>query len=591
MTEQLPFFLPPATPSPDEKREKSAPVQEERAERGERVEPASAAGEPRDAPSPHSTSTAAVLPAGQRARTATDTGADRRAGATNSPVTRTRTAYVSGRPPQQVRPPTPERDSAAPGVRDSLSDERGLESPDSGAAQTPARGAEAATPTRNVYTVSKLNREVRLLLERGLPLVWLEGELSNFSSPGSGHWYFSLKDREAQIRCAMFRVQNTRVGFTPKSGQLVLVRGRVTMYEARGDYQLIVEHLEEAGVGALKREYERLKAKLSAEGLFAVETKRELPRFPRRIGVITSPTGAAIRDVLKILARRFPPASVIVYPTPVQGSAAIPSIIRALEVANARAECDVLIIARGGGSLEDLWAFNDEGVARAIHGSKLPIVSGVGHEVDFTIADFVADARAPTPSGAAELVVPDRHACLDVLARTADRLVVAMRRELRMFSNRFDAASSRLKVMHPGARLLQQEQRLDDLEQRLVGAVRTTLQKDRSRVSEALASLLHHSPERRVRDLRLRHQTLEGRLGNAFNKALSRAENRVALAARALNTVSPLATLARGFAIVTRAADGALVMDASSVNVGDEIDARVARGKVRARVTGTEKKD
>jgi exodeoxyribonuclease VII large subunit len=363
------------------------------------------------------------------------------------------------------------------------------------------------------------------------------------------------------------------------------------MYEARGDYQLIVEHMEEAGVGALKREYERLKAKLAAEGLFALETKRELPRFPRRIGVITSPTGAAIRDVLKILARRFPPSAVIVYPTPVQGSVAAPSIIQALRVANARAECDVLIVARGGGSLEDLWAFNDEGVARAIHDSKLPIVSGVGHEIDFTIADFVADARAPTPSGAAELVVPDRQACLDTLARTADRLVAGMRRELRMFSNRFDAASSRLKVMHPGARLLQQEQRLDDLEQRLVGSIRTTLQKDRSRVSEALASLLHHSPERRVRDFRLRHQTLEGRLKNALNTVVTRAENRFALAARALHTVSPLATLDRGFAIVTRAADGTLVTDASSVNVGDEIDARVARGKLRARVTGTEKKD
>jgi exodeoxyribonuclease VII large subunit len=461
----------------------------------------------------------------------------------------------------------------------------------------PATGEPAdrstAEPKRNVYTVTRLNREVRQIIERGLPLVWLEGELSNFSAPGSGHWYFSMKDREAQIRCAMFRVQNSRVGFTPKSGQHVLVRGRVTMYEARGDYQLIAEHMEEAGVGVLKREYERLKAKLSAEGLFSTERKRELPRFPRRIGVVTSPTGAAIRDVLHILARRFPPAAVIVYPTPVQGAVAIPSIIQALRVANARAECDVLILARGGGSLEDLWAFNDEGVARAIHASALPIVSGVGHEIDFTIADFVADARAPTPSGAAELVVPDRNACLDVLARTADRLAVGMRRELRMYLNRFEAASSRLKVMHPGARLMQQAQRLDDVEQRLLGSMRSTLQKDRSRVSEAFASLLHHSPERRVKDFRLRHEGLESRLNNALARLVVRAENRLALAARTLNTVSPLATLDRGFAIVTRAADGALVTDVASVSVGDEIDARVARGKVRAIVTSkdTAKKD
>ena len=439
---------------------------------------------------------------------------------------------------------------------------------------------------RQVYTVSSLNREVRLLLEHGLPLVWLEGELSNFSAPSSGHWYFSLKDREAQIRCAMFRLKNQGLGFTPKAGQHVLVRGRVTMYEARGDYQLIVEHMEEAGVGALKREFERLKAKLAAEGLFAVERKRELPSFPRRIGVITSPTGAAIRDVLHILARRFPPAGVVIYPTDVQGAVAVPRIIRALAIANARAECDVLIVARGGGSIEDLWAFNDEGVARAIRSSAIPIVSGIGHEIDFTIADFVADARAPTPSGAAELVVPDRNACLDVLSRTSDRLLVAMRRELRTITSRFDAAASRLKRMHPGARLLQQEQRLDDLEQRLTGAMRSALHHNRSRVSEAMSSLLQHSPERRVRDMGLKYETLSGRLQHAWKNRMARAEHRLTLAMRMLNTVSPLATLDRGFAIVTRGSDGSLVTDAGSLRVGDEIQARVAKGSVRATVTG-----
>ena len=447
----------------------------------------------------------------------------------------------------------------------------------------------AAPPQRNVYTVSALNREVRLLLEHGLPVVWLEGELSNFSAPSSGHWYFSLKDREAQIRCAMFRMKNQGLAFTPKAGQHVLVRGRVTMYEARGDYQLIVEHMEEAGIGALKREFERLKAKLAAEGLFAVDCKRELPRFPRRIGVVTSPTGAAIRDVLHILARRFPPAGVIIYPTDVQGAAAVPGIIRALAHANARAECDVLIVARGGGSIEDLWAFNDEGVARAIRSSAIPVVSGIGHEVDFTIADFVADARAPTPSGAAELVVPDRAACLDVLSRTADRLLVGMRRELRTVTSRFDAAASRLKLMHPGARLLQQEQRLDDLEQRLVGAMRTSLHHNRSRVSEATSSLHQHSPERRVKDMCLKYETLSARLRHAWASRAAKSEHRLALAVRMLNTVSPLATLERGFAIVTRGADGQLVTDAGSLQVGDEIRARMAQGSVRATVTGTDK--
>src|ERR1700722_18071745 len=242
------------------------------------------------------------------------------------------------------------------------------------------------TPERSVYTVSRLNREVRLLLERGLAVTWLEAELSNFTQPASGHWYFTLKDKEAQIRGAMFRQRNMSLGFTPKSGQLVLIRGRISLYEPRGDYQLIAEHLEEAGVGALKREFERLKNKLAAEGLFALERKRSLPRFPRRIGVVTSPSGAAIRDVLHILRRRFPPAAVLIYPTPVQGAASVPAIVEALETASARAECDVLIVARGGGSIEDLWSFNDERVARAICASSIPVVSGIGHEIDFTIA-------------------------------------------------------------------------------------------------------------------------------------------------------------------------------------------------------------
>ena len=276
-------------------------------------------------------------------------------------------------------------------------------------------------PERNVYSVSALNREVRLLIERGLGVIWVEGELSNLAQPSSGHWYFSLKDRDAQLRCAMFRQRNSSVGFTPRAGQQVLVRGRVSLYEPRGDYQFIAEHMEEAGVGALKREFERLKAKLAAEGLFAPELKRSLPRIPKRIGVVTSPTGAAIRDILHILARRFPPASVLIYPSPVQGEAAVPALIESLRLAGERRECDVLIVARGGGSLEDLWAFNDERLARAIRACPIPVVSGIGHEVDFTIADFVADVRAPTPSGAAELVVPDRKEWLDALARTARR--------------------------------------------------------------------------------------------------------------------------------------------------------------------------
>ncbi len=449
-------------------------------------------------------------------------------------------------------------------------------------------GAEPDTAAgRSVYTVSRLNKEVRILLERSLGVVWVEGELSNFSQPSSGHWYFSLKDRESQVRCAMFRLKNAALGFTPKAGQHVIARGRVSLYEPRGDYQLIVDHLEEAGVGALQREFERLKAKLAAEGLFASERKRSLPRFPRRIAVVTSPTGAAVRDVLNILARRFPPAAVLVYPTAVQGVAAVPAIVQALQLAATRMECDVLILARGGGSLEDLWAFNDERVARAILACTIPVVTGIGHEIDFTIADFVADARAPTPSGAAELVVPDRVVCLEALSRMQARINACMRRELRGVSSRFENVNLRLKQAHPGMRLVHQAQRLDDLEQRLTGAAQAVLHTRRHRLSDAYTSLLQHSPERLAREYRRRYEGLDSRLRRAVSEYVSRLQHRVDLADRTLKAASPEATLARGFAIVTRADGGTLVKDARSVPPGEEIEARLASGRLRARVTGS----
>ena len=466
----------------------------------------------------------------------------------------------------------------------------------------------AASPAlREVYSVSRLNREVRVLLDRGLGVLWVQGELSNFSQPASGHWYFSLKDRDAQLRCAMFRMKNALVGFTPRPGAQVLVRGRISVYEARGEYQLIVEHLEESGVGALRREFERLKTKLATEGLFALERKRTLPRFPRRIGVVTSPSAAALRDILHILARRYPPAAVLVYPTAVQGAAAVPALVAALAAASARAECDVLIVARGGGSLEDLWAFNDERVARAIHASALPVVSGVGHEIDFTIADFVADARAPTPSAAAELVVPDRLACLEALTRTSQRLGAGMRRELRVSAARLSGVDRRLKLAHPGVRLQQQMQRLDDLTQRLCGAARAGLHREGRRLAEARARLLHRSPQLLLGEWTARNhalqarlaramgehaaresartQLLQARLDRALSERVARAAHRLALAQRGLDTVSPLATLTRGFAIVTRA-DGTLLTDAAAVPDGEQIDTRLARGTLIARVTG-----
>jgi exodeoxyribonuclease VII large subunit len=439
------------------------------------------------------------------------------------------------------------------------------------------------TPERNVYTVTRLNREVRMLLERGLAVIWLEAELSNFSQPASGHWYFTLKDKDAQIRGAMFRQRNMSLGFTPKSGQLVLVPGRVSLYEPRGDYQMIVDHLEEAGIGALKREFERLKARLAAEGLFAPELKRPLPRFPRRIGVITSPSGAAVRDILHILKRRFPPAQVLIYPTPVQGAAAVPALIQALELASRRADCDVLILARGGGSLEDLWAFNDEGVARAIRASRIPVVSGVGHEIDFTIADFVADVRAPTPSGAAELVVPDRQELLDILRGVGARLVKSGRRELRAASQLLAHLLHRLQRTHPGVRLSHSAQRLDELEQRMRKALHAHVQQQNIRLGRALTALMRATPAQRVAMLGARNAQLHIRLRHALQRRVEANVHRLNLAQQKLDAVSPLATLARGFAVVTRA-DGTVITDAANVAVGDEIRARIQRGSLRARV-------
>jgi exodeoxyribonuclease VII large subunit len=393
---------------------------------------------------------------------------------------------------------------------------------------------------RDVYTVSRLNREARLLLEHGLPALWLEGELSNFARPSSGHWYFSLKDEAAQVRCAMFRGANTRVRVTPRDGLHVLVRARVGLYEPRGEYQLVVEHLEEAGEGALRRRFEELKARLAAEGLFDAAAKRAPPRLPRRIGVVTSPTGAAIRDILHVLARRFPAVPVLVYPVPVQGAGAAADIAAALRLASARAETDVLILARGGGSLEDLWSFNEEVVARAIRACRIPVITGVGHEVDTTIADFAADLRAPTPSGAAELAVPDRLEWLRALAHTRSRLANAWARGAGGRRERLDWLARRLELMHPRTRLAARAQRLDELEARLTRALR---------------------------------------------RELADAGRRLAGAARTLHAVSPLATLERGYAIVATA-EGQVVRSAADAAVGTPIEARTASGTLLATVTG-----
>jgi len=445
----------------------------------------------------------------------------------------------------------------------------------------------AGDSIRDVYTPSRLNREARRLLERGLPVLWLEGEISNLSRPASGHWYFSLKDQAAQLRCAMFRQRNLQAACSPRDGLQVLVRGKVSLYEPRGDYQLIVEHMEEAGEGALRRRFELLKARLAEEGLFAEARKQPLPALPRRIGVITSPTGAAVRDILNVLKRRFPAIPVLVYPVPVQGESAAGRIAAAIRLAASRRDCDVLILARGGGSLEDLWAFNEEIVARAIADCAIPVVSGVGHETDVTIADFVADVRAPTPSGAAELVVPDRHEWLRQVALLARRLQVAFARGAEERRAGFQWLGRRLRQLHPGLRLAQLSQRLDELDIRLARGVRRRLEALRAVLGVETTGLSRHSPVHRIASVGNRLAALELRLTAAARQRLERSRSAVAIAARTLQAVGPLATLERGYAIVTDE-HNAVITDAATVTQGQAIHARLARGRLRARVESSE---
>ena len=434
---------------------------------------------------------------------------------------------------------------------------------------------------RDVLSVSQLNRKAKQLLETHVPLLWVEGELSNVSQPSSGHWYFTLKDEQAQVRCAMFRNRNMLVRFAPRQGQQVLIRARVSLYEGRGDYQLIVEHMEEAGFGALQRAFEALKLKLANEGLFDDAYKQPLPSLPKHIAVITSPTGAAIRDVLSVLNRRFPAIPVTVIPVAVQGKEAAPQIVRAIDLANRAGLFDVVILARGGGSLEDLWPFNEESVARAIHASELPIVSAVGHEVDFTIADFVADLRAPTPSAAAELLVPDAEDWLETFAGYEILLQEAIERKLQSFKQRLEWLRTRLR--HPGERLQQQAQRLDGLELRLVRAVDHQLLRCHTRLNTLVLRQKPLQPKLRINQLNQQVSQHHATLVKNMQRHLRAQQQRLAEAARLLQTVSPLNTLQRGYAIATDS-HHKVITNSSQVAPGDSINARLAEGELQCRV-------
>ncbi len=430
-------------------------------------------------------------------------------------------------------------------------------------------------------TVSQLNRMVKELLESGMPLLWVEGELSNVSRPASGHLYFTLKDRNAQVRCAMFRMRASLLRFVPESGMQVRLRARVGLYEPRGDYQLIAEQMEEAGDGALQRALETLKRELAARGWLAAERKRPLPARVRQIGVVTSPSGAAIRDVLSVLARRWAALPVVIYPTPVQGAEAPQAVARAIRTAGERGECDVLIVTRGGGSLEDLWAFNEEVVAQAIVESPIPVVSAVGHEVDVTLADLVADLRAATPSAAAELVSPDRAAWQARLQRLEGVLHSRMQRWLAEQRRRLQGLQGRLR--HPGRRLQEWGQRVDELERRLLHGWRQRLARDRLRLASAHRHLRERSPRHALSQAQERCHALDRRLQAAMQYGLERRRQRLLTQARALEAVSPLATLQRGYAIA-RDSEGRVVRRAGQCREGARLSLRLGQGELICQV-------
>ena len=431
-------------------------------------------------------------------------------------------------------------------------------------------------------SVSELNHQARHLLESSFMQVWVEGELSSFSRPSSGHWYFSLKDQKCQIRCAMFRGANQRIRTLPKEGDQIRIRGKVTLYENRGDFQIIVEHLEPAGLGPLQQAFEALKMKLQAEGLFDPARKKPLPVTPRHIGVVTSPTGAAIHDILTVLARRCPAIPVTLYPTAVQGQAATADIVNAIDRAQRHGVADVLIIGRGGGSLEDLWCFNEEAVARAIAGCSIPTVSAVGHEVDVTIADFVADLRAPTPSAAAEKISPDQSHWLRRLAEQQLRLGQSARRLLLRLDQQLGHLAARLR--DPRRELQDKAQRMDELDMRLNKAMNLKLQQQQLKTGHLAQRLGTQSPTKTLQNAGEQVQRLNERLDKAIRQNLRQQQEKLQLNAQTLNVVSPLATLGRGYAIV-RDDQNRIVRSADQLSAGQTISARFGQGNVSAEVT------
>jgi exodeoxyribonuclease VII large subunit len=442
----------------------------------------------------------------------------------------------------------------------------------------------AEMPQREVYTVSRLNLETRGLLEAHLGMVWIEGEISNLARPRSGHIYFTLKDNHSQVRCAMFKNRAIYAQTKPQDGQQVLVQARVSLYEPRGEFQLVAEHIEPAGTGQLRREFERLKQALAAEGLFAPEHKQQLPASPGAIAVVTSPSGAAIRDVLQVLRRRAPQLKIYLFPTAVQGDNAPVEIVKAIRQADQMSACNVILVTRGGGSEEDLWAFNDVDVARTIFAASKPVVSAIGHEIDFTMADFVADLRAPTPSAAAELISPDSQAQQDRIQGFGARLARTFELQIKQEKQRLGTLSHRLSRLHPSVALQQLAQRLDEQELRLTRSLQLQISQQRNRLNLAYTALTHLDPRQAIQRSGMQLDHLTGRLQRAMNQLIQTRRLQISAQVMALDAVSPLATLSRGYAIVTAGEKNAIIYSANQVATGEIIKARLSEGQIACRV-------
>jgi len=443
-------------------------------------------------------------------------------------------------------------------------------------------GSEKMQSKQPVYTVTKLNKEIRFLLERNFASLTLNGEISNFVAPASGHWYFTLKDNNAQIRAAMWRGNNRASSFRPKNGEQVTVRARISLYEPRGDYQLIVEQIEPAGQGSLKQEFEALQQKLAAEGLFNAMDKQALPTVINKVGVITSATGAAFKDILTVLKRRAPQLEVILYPAQVQGAQAHQQLIEKINLANQRDEVDVLILGRGGGSLEDLWCFNHEQLAYTIFDSDIPIVSAVGHEIDTTISDFVADVRAPTPSAAAELVSPDSSYIHNQINEFKSRLQRAFTLYLTQQHHKQNDLFQNLKLHHPEHKLQQQSQKLDELSIRLERAIERKINNSQHQLAYLKPRLQKQNPENNINQAKINLVYLRNKLDHAISAKLQICQNELAINASKLDSTSPLTVLARGYSITSN--KGVVTNSVKQIKVNDELVTQLADGKVISKV-------